>query len=150
MKVGETISSNIGALESPKSDNIDNQCSGNEKMKFSKLLGGFRKVFAWPYKDLHGFDPGILQNVIPIKEGMKAIMQEQRSINSAFKPTFKRELEKFLKDGMFFSVHPEWVSNWEPALRTDDNIRIYINLQNFRKSTMRNPFPPLSMEMVLQ
>jgi hypothetical protein len=150
MKVGETISSNIWALESPKNDNIDTQCFGNEKMKFSKILGGFRKVFAWPYKDLRGFDLGFLQNTIPIKEGMKPIMQEQGPINSAFKATFQKELEKFVKAGMIFPVHLEWVSNWELASRTTDNTRTRINIRTFRQAIMRNPFPPLSMEMVLQ
>jgi hypothetical protein len=92
-KVGETISLNIGALESSRNVNISTQCSDKEEMKFAKLLGGFQKVSAWPYKDLRGFDPGLLQNAIPIKESMKPVMQEQRSINSAFKATFQRELE---------------------------------------------------------
>jgi hypothetical protein len=81
---------------------------------------------------------------------MKPIMQEQRSINSALKATFQRELEKLLGAGIIFSVHPEWVSNWEPASRTTENIRNCINLQTLRQAIMRNPFPSLSMETVLQ
>jgi hypothetical protein len=38
MKVGETISLNIGALESPKNVKIGAQCSDEEKRKFAKLL----------------------------------------------------------------------------------------------------------------
>jgi hypothetical protein len=57
--VGETISWNIGALESSKNVKINTQCSDKEEMRFSKLLGGFQKVFSWSYKDLHGFDPGL-------------------------------------------------------------------------------------------
>jgi hypothetical protein len=80
---------------------------------------------------------------------MKPIMQEQRYIDSSFKATFQRELGKFLRVGIIFLVHPEWVSNWEPTSRTTKNIRTCINLQTFRQAIMRNPFPPLSMEMVL-
>jgi hypothetical protein len=87
-----------------------------------------------------------LQNTIPIKEGMKQIMQEQGSINSAFKETFQKELEKFIKARMIFLVHPEWVSNWELASRINDNIITRINLRTFRQAIMINPFPPLSME----
>jgi hypothetical protein len=29
-------------------------------MRFAKLLGGFQKISAWPYEDLHDFDPGFL------------------------------------------------------------------------------------------
>jgi hypothetical protein len=81
---------------------------------------------------------------------MKPIMQEQISINSSFKTTFQRELGKFLRAGIIFLVHPEWVSNWEPASRTTENIRTCINLRTLRQAIMRNPFPSLSMEMVLQ
>jgi hypothetical protein len=115
--VGETISMNIWALESSRDINVSTQCYNIKKRKFTKLLGEFQKVFAWPYKNLRGFDPVFLQNVISIKECMKPIMKEQRSINSNFKETFQRELEKFLRDGIIFSVHPECVSNWEPTSR---------------------------------
>jgi hypothetical protein len=50
-KVGETISLNIGTPESPKNVKIGAQCSDEEKMKFSKLLGEFQDVFAWSYED---------------------------------------------------------------------------------------------------
>jgi hypothetical protein len=81
-------------------------------MKFAKLLGGFQDVFSWSYEDLRGFDPGIIQHAIPIKEGMKPVRQKQRPINFAFKETFQRGLENFLKVGIIFTVkYPEWVSN---------------------------------------
>ena len=81
---------------------------------------------------------------------MKLVRQKQGPTNSAFKETFQRELEKFLRAGMIFSVHPKWVSNWEPSSRTIDNIRKSINLRTFKQDIMRNHFPPLNMEMVLQ
>jgi hypothetical protein len=45
MKVGETISLNIGTPESPKNVKIGAQCSDEEKMKFAKILGEFQDVF---------------------------------------------------------------------------------------------------------
>jgi hypothetical protein len=42
---------------------------------------------------------------------MKLIMQEQISINFAFKKTFQRELGKSLRARIIFAFHPEWVSN---------------------------------------
>jgi hypothetical protein len=119
-------------------------------MKIAKILGGFQEVYAWPYKDLHGFDPGLLQNIIPIKEIMKPVMQEQRSINSAFKETFQRELENFLRAGIIFSVHPELVSNWVPYSKSTNHIRNRINFRTSSQTVMRTPFPPLNMGIVLQ
>jgi hypothetical protein len=71
--VGETISLNIGTLETPKNVKIGSKCSNEEKVKFSKLLGKFQDVFAWSYEYLRGFDPGLIQHAIPIQEGIKPI-----------------------------------------------------------------------------
>ena len=88
--MGETISLNIGALESSKNVKISVQCSDKEEMKLAKLLGRFQDVFAWSYEGLHGFDHGLTQHAIPIKEGMKLVRQKLKPINSAFKKLFKR------------------------------------------------------------
>jgi hypothetical protein len=85
--VGETISLNIGTPESPKNVKIGAQCSDEEKMKFAKLLGEFQDVFGWSYEDLRGFDPSLIQHVIPIKEGIKPVRQKQRPINLALEAT---------------------------------------------------------------
>jgi hypothetical protein len=76
MKVGETISLNIGAPESPKNVKIGAQCSDEEKRKFAKLLAEFQDVLAWYYEDLHGFDPSLIQHAIPIKEGIKLVRKK--------------------------------------------------------------------------
>jgi hypothetical protein len=60
-KVGETISLNIGTPKAPRNVKISAQCSGEEKMKFSKILGKFQDVFAWSYEDLCGFELGLIQ-----------------------------------------------------------------------------------------
>jgi hypothetical protein len=125
--VVETISWNIGALESSMNVKISTQCSDKEEMKFSKLLGGFQKVFSWSYKDLRGFDPSLTRHVIPINEGMKPARKKQGPIDFAFKATFQRELENLLRAGIIFPVHPEWVSNWVLVSKTTDHIRTCIN-----------------------
>jgi hypothetical protein len=150
-KVGETISLNIGTPESPKNVKIGAQCSDEEKMKFAKLLGEFQDVFAWSYEDLRGFDPGLIQHAIPIKEGIKPVRQKQRPINPALEATIRRELEKFLKAGITFPVkYPEWVSKLVPVLKVTDHISFCINFRTFNQAIMKNPFPPPNMEMILQ
>jgi hypothetical protein len=115
-KVGETISLNIGTCDSPKNVNIGAQCSDEEKMKFSKLLGGFQDAFPWSYGDVRGFDPGLIQHDIPIKEGIKIVRKRQRPINPALESTIRKELERLLKVGIIFPVKIfEWVSNLVPV-----------------------------------
>jgi hypothetical protein len=91
-------------------------------MKYVELISGFQKVFAWFNVDLHGFDPGVVQCT------MKVARQKKKLVNSTLKTTFRRELGYFLRTEMFSFVHPEGVSNWEPASKTPDNFRTFISL----------------------
>jgi hypothetical protein len=104
MKVGETISLNIGTPESPKNVKIGAQCFDEEKLKFARLLSEFQDVFSWSYEDVHGFDPSLIQHAIPIKEGIKPIRQKHRPINPTLEETIRKELEKLLKARIIFLV----------------------------------------------
>jgi hypothetical protein len=78
---------NIGTEEDPKILKIGAQCSETEKKKFMDLFHEFRDVFAWSYADLCGFDPSIVQHVIPIKEDSKPVRQRQRLVNPTLEAT---------------------------------------------------------------
>jgi hypothetical protein len=67
------------------------QCSEEEKKKFMDLFDEFCDVFAWYYVDLRGFDPSIIQHVIPIKEYSKHVRQRQRPVNPALEALFVRK-----------------------------------------------------------
>jgi hypothetical protein len=111
-KVGGTISLKIGTPKAPKNVKIGAQCSDEEKMKFAKLLGEFQDAFSWSYEDICGFDPSLIQYVIPIKEGIKLVRKKQRPINPALEATIRKELEKLLEAGIIFPVkYSKWVSN---------------------------------------
>jgi hypothetical protein len=76
-KVGDTISLNLGTPESPNIVKLRAQCSDEENAKFTELLHEFQDVFAWSYKDLHGFDSALIQHVIPNKEGVKPVRKKK-------------------------------------------------------------------------
>jgi hypothetical protein len=101
---------------------INVQCFDKEEMGSTGLLGESQNVFSWYYEDLSGFDLGLVQHI------MKLATQKQELVKSALEAPFRRELRDFLRAGMFVSIHPEWVSNWELASRTTDNIRTCISL----------------------
>jgi hypothetical protein len=150
-KVGETISFDIRVPEALKNVKIGAQCSNEEEMKFAKILGEFQDVFSWSYEDLHGFDPGLIQHVIPIKEGIKPVRQKQIPIDSAFKTTIQRELEDFLKDWIIFPIkYPKWVSKLVLVPKATNHIISCINFRTFNQAIMKNPFPPRNLEMILQ
>ena len=100
---------NIRTPRSSSNVKINIQGSDKEEMKYAKLLSGSQKVFSWFNAGLHGFDPGLVQHI------MKTTREKQRLVNSALEATFQRELRNSLRTEMFSFVHPEGVSNWEPA-----------------------------------
>jgi hypothetical protein len=150
-KVGETISLNIGTPESPKNVKISTKCFDEAKMKFAKLLGEFQDVFAWSYEDIHGFDPGLIQHAIPIKEGVKLVMQKQRPINPALEETIRKELEKLLNPGIIFRVkYSAWVSNFIPIRKLTGQIRLCVDFHALNRASIKDHFPLPNMEMILQ
>jgi hypothetical protein len=149
--VCETISLNIGTLNSPKNVKIGAQCTDEEKLKFTNLLREFQDVFSWSYEDIHGFDPSLIQHAIPIKEGIKPVRQKQRPINPAVEATIRKELEKLLKAGIISSVkYSEWVSNLVLIHKTTGQIRLCIDFQALNRANIKHHFPLPNMEMILQ
>jgi ribonuclease HI len=143
-EVIETILLNIRTFEPSTNVKINVQFFGKKEMRSTRPLGEYQKFFSWSYEDLRGFDPGLIQQI------MKLARQKQEFVNSAPKTPFQRDLRDFLRDGMFFSAHPEWVSIWKLVPGTTGNIRTCISLRTFRQAIMRNPFSPLNIEMFLQ
>ena len=149
--MGETISLNIGTPDSSKNVKIGAQCSDEEEMKFSKILGEFQDVFSWSYEDLRGFDPYLIQHVIPIKEGIKLVRQKQRLINLSLEATIRKELEKLLKAGIIFPVkYSEWISNLVPIQKTTGQIILCVDFHALNRASINDHFPLPNMEMILQ
>jgi hypothetical protein len=149
--VGETISLNIGTLDSPKNVKIRAQCTDEEKLKFTELLREFQDGFSWSYEDIHGFYHALIQHAIPMKEGIKPVRKKQKPINPALEATIRKELEKLLKDGMIFSVkYYEWVSNLVPVRKTSGQIRLCVDFCALNRASVKDHFPLPNMEMILQ
>jgi len=87
------------------------------------LFKEFRDVFAWSYADLRGFDPGVIQHAIPIKEDFHPIRQRQRPMNPALEATIQSELDKMLVAHIIFPIkYSEWVANLVPIQNKNDDI----------------------------
>jgi hypothetical protein len=150
-KVGEIVSLNIGTPNCPKNVKIGAKCTDEEKLKFTKLLHEFQDVFSWSYEDLHGFDPALIQHVIPIKEGIKPFRKKQRPINPALEATIWKELEKLLKARIIFPVkYYEWVSNLVPVRKKIGQIRLCVGFHALNRVSIKYHFPLPNMEMILQ
>ena len=105
----ETILLNIRTFEPSTNVKINVQCYDKEEMGSTGLLSESQKFFAWSYEDIRGFNPGLVQHI------MKLARKKQELVNSTLEAPFQRDLRDLLRDRMFFSIHPEWVLNWELA-----------------------------------
>ncbi|KAH9289991.1 hypothetical protein KI387_034108, partial [Taxus chinensis] len=50
---------------------IGKVCTSEEKEAFIKLCQEYHDIFAWSYKDLRGFDPGLAQHTIELDPNAK-------------------------------------------------------------------------------
>jgi hypothetical protein len=151
IKVGDTISLNLGTSESPKMVKLGTQYSDEEKEKFTELLREFQDVFSWSYEDLCGFDLALIHHAIPTKEGIKLVRQKQIPINPALEATIRKEMEFFLKDGIIFPVkYSQWVSNLDHFRKTIGQIQLCIYFRALNRSSVKDHFPLPNMEMILQ
>ena len=62
---------NLGSEAEPKYVNLGKCCSLRERRKFISLFKQYKDVFAWTYEYLKMYDTHIIQNVVPIKAGVK-------------------------------------------------------------------------------
>lgn len=74
-KVDDTIPVNIGSPEDPKNVYISITYTEDENKFFIDLFKEFKDIFAWSYADLRGFDPGVIQHAIPIKQDFHLVRQ---------------------------------------------------------------------------
>ena len=92
------------------------------------LVQEFFDVFSWSYEDIHGFDPNIIQHVIPIKEGENLVRKKQRPMNPSLEAIIRKEVEILLNDHIIFSVkYFEWVSNIVHVQKKTGWIRICVD-----------------------
>ena len=67
---------NVGSEAEPKYVNLGKCCSHGERCKFIKLFQQYKDIFTWTSKDLKTYDTSIIQNMIPIKIGVKPFQQQ--------------------------------------------------------------------------
>jgi hypothetical protein len=69
--------------------NIGADCSPEEIMIYTNLFKEFRDVFAWPYEEMPGIDPRIVEHEITTYPDAKPTRQRLRAINPRKAPTIK-------------------------------------------------------------
>ena len=141
---------NIGSIEDPKNVYISVTCTEEEKEKFIDLFKEFKDIFAWSYSDLRGFDPGVIQHAIPIKENFHPVRQKQRPMNPALEATIRNVLDKMLAAHIIFPIkYSEWVANLVPVRKKNGDIRLCVNFRALNKASVKDNFPLPNRELIL-
>ncbi|KAH9294646.1 hypothetical protein KI387_038234, partial [Taxus chinensis] len=83
----------------------------------------YHDIFAWSYKDLRGFDPGLAQHTIELDPNAKPVHQKQRPINPKIEPLMRKEITKLIEACIIFPIkHSSWVANLVPVRKKNKEI----------------------------
>ena len=108
-------------------------------------------MFSWTYEELKTYDTKIIQQVIPIKAGVKHYQQSLRKMYPKLEPLIQSEVKKLLDAKIIFKVrHLEWVLNLVPVRKKSGEIRLYVDFRNLNRASDKDNYPVPPMEKILQ
>ena len=111
----------------------------------------YTDVFAWSYEDLKEYDTSIIQHTIPIKPGGKPFRQKLTRINPKLLPVIEKEIKKLFDAKIIVTLRfSRWVANLVPVRKKNGEIRLCIDFRNLNKVSMKDNYPLLKMDHILQ
>lgn len=142
---------NIGTTENPKMIKLSKSLPADQKPKYIDLFKEFQDVFAWSYEDLKSYDTSVIQHTIPLKPNQKPFKQKLRRINPVLLPLIEKEVKRMFEAGIIAPIRfSEWVSNLVPTRKKTGEIRLYIDLRNLNKVSLKDHYPLPKMDHILQ
>jgi len=104
----------------------------------------------WTY-DMKTYDTRVIQQIIPIKEGVKPYQKKLRKVHLSLKPLIQKELTKLLDVQIIYKFrHSTLVSNLVPILKKSREICLCVDFQNLDCTSEKDNYPMSSMEHILQ
>jgi hypothetical protein len=141
----------IGTEEEPRIVKISNYLPPELKSKYKELLGWYKDVFAWSYKELRTYDTTVIEHKIPLKLGVKPFKQKLRQINPILLPLVEREVKKLLDAKIIVPLrNSDWVENLVPIRKKSGKIRLCIDFRNLNKSSLKYNYPLPKMDHILE
>jgi len=120
-------------------------------VKYIELLKEFQDVFAWSYEDLKSFDTSIIQHKIPLKENQKTFKQKLRRINHVLLPLIEKDIKRMYDAKIIAPIRfSEWVLNLVPTRKKTGEIRLFVDLRNLNKASLKDNYPLPKMDHILQ
>jgi hypothetical protein len=142
---------NVGTNEDPKMVKISKYLQAQIKSKYIEFLRQYKYSFSWSYDNLKTYDTSIIEHKIPLKHGIKPFRKNIRHINPILLSMIEREVNKILDAKIIVPLrYSEWVGNLVLVRKTNDEIRLYIDFRNLNRSSLKDNYPLLKMDHVLE
>ncbi|RVW69501.1 Retrovirus-related Pol polyprotein from transposon 17.6 [Vitis vinifera] len=128
--------------DQPRELKIGSPLSIDERDRLIHLLRSYLDVFAWPYEDMPGLDPSIVQHHLPTLPHARPVKQKLRRLHPRWSLQVKEEIQKQLSVG-FISVveYPEWLANVVPVPKKDGKVRVCVDFRDLNKVSPKDDFP---------
>lgn len=142
---------NLGIEKEPTIIKLSKSIPTTEKQKYISLFKEFSDVSSWSYEDLKTYDTETIQHKIPIKEVQKRFKQKLRRINLVLMPLIEKEIKRIYDSKIIVPLrYSKWVSNIVPTRKKTDEIRLCIDFRNLNKVSLKDNYPLLKMDHILQ
>ena len=82
-----------------------------QKQSLIDVLGKYRRAIGWTMADIKGISPSICMHKILLEDCYSNSVEQQRRLNPIMKEVVKKEIIKWLDDGIIYSISDNsWVS----------------------------------------
>jgi hypothetical protein len=142
---------NIGTKETPKMVKISKYLPPEIKRKQVELINQYKDVFSWSYHELRTYDTIVITHKIPLKKGVKPFRKKLRQINPILLSVIEKEVKKLMDYKIIVSLrYSEWVANLFPVRNKNGEIRLFVDLKNLNKSSVKDNYSLPKMDHVLE
>lgn len=97
------------------------------------------------------YDTSIIQHTIPLKEYQKPFRQNLRRIKLVLLPSIEKEIKRMYEVGIIAPIRfSDWFSNMVPTRNKTGEIRLFVDLRNLNKVSLKDNYPLPKMDHILQ
>jgi hypothetical protein len=147
----EVEDGDIGTKETPKLVKISKYLPPEMKIKYAELFKQYKYVFSWSYDELRTYDTTVIEQKIPLKQGVKPFRKKLRQINPILLSVIEMEVKKLLDAKIIVPLrYSEWVAILVPIKKKSGEIRLCVDFRNLNKSSLKVNYPLPKMDHVLE
>jgi ribonuclease HI len=141
----------VGTKEEPRMVKISKYLPLEVKIKYKDLLGQYKDVFVWSYKEMRTYDTAVIKHKIPLKSGVKPFRQKLIQINPILFLVVEKEVKNLLDENIIVPLrYFDWVANLVPVRKKSREIRLCVDFRNLNKPSLKDNYPLPKMDNILE